>query len=380
MSEYGITAGLSVSVSGRYQIQGQQALHGLLLWQSLVNAQGGIAVGAADRKPVRLIWYDDLGQVHCARTNVFRLLREDKVDILFGPYSSGLTMSVAEIAEEYRKVLWNYGGSSDEIFRRDRRYLVGIASPASDYLKALPRWLAVECPALGRICVLYSGRGTFAWHVARGILESALGVGRHSVHLVPVNVSWDDHQTILGVLSGIAPEIVVLAGSFQDELSIMRIRDRWPTTVHAVAAVAAGVSMFSTELGLIADGVLGPSQWEPAMANNPNVLGPTSDWFLDTFQQKFKQLPSYIAAGSFSAGLVLTECIRRAATLDDEVLWNAASDCNLNTFYGGFRIDSRTGLQTGHRGLLIRWKGGHKVVLPCDTSTPGLNSYAVQPQ
>src|SRR5215470_13361359 len=221
MSEGEITAGMSLSLSGRSRIQGQQALCGLLLWQSLVNAQGGVAVDAANRRPVRLIWYDDFSQAHRARTNVLRLLREDKVDILFGPYSSGLTMSVAEIAEEYRKVLWNYGGSSDEIFRRGRRYLVGIASPASDYLSALPRWLAEECPALGRICVLYSGRGTFAWHVARGILESAIGVGRHSVHLVPVNVSWDDHETVLGVLSGVAPEIVVLVGNLQDELSIM---------------------------------------------------------------------------------------------------------------------------------------------------------------
>ena len=36
-----------------------------------------------------------------------------------------------EIAEEYKKVPWNYGGSSDEIFSHGRRYLVGIASPAS---------------------------------------------------------------------------------------------------------------------------------------------------------------------------------------------------------------------------------------------------------
>ena len=33
-------------------------------------------------------------------------------------------------------------------------------------------------------------------------------------------------------------------------------------------------------------------------------------------------------------------------------------------FYGRFRIDSRTGIQTGHRVLLIRWQGGYKVVLP----------------
>jgi len=97
-------------------------------------------------------------------------------------------------------------------------------------------------------------------------------VASHSVHLFPINVPWDNHDLILGVLFGIAPEVVVLSGSFQDELSIMRTRHLWPHTVHAVVAVAAGVGAFSTELAQIADGVLGSSQWEPG-ATFPNTVG-----------------------------------------------------------------------------------------------------------
>ena len=130
-----------------------------------------------------------------------------------------------------------------------------------------------------------------------------------------------------------------------------------------MAAVAAGVRAFSAELAQMADGVLAPSQWEPGMTF-PNIAGPTSDWFWDSFQRQFGQLPDYIAAGSFAAGLILTECIRHAASLDDEKLRNAASDLDCNTFYGRFRIDARTGIQTEHRVLLIRWQGDHKIVLP----------------
>ena len=169
-----LTVGLSISLTGRFRPQGQQALQGIRLWQSYVNTQGGIAVQNGEKRPVRLIWYDDGSLISFARKNVFQLLRQDRIDILFGPYSSGLTMAVAQIAEERKKVVWNYGGSSDEIFRRGRQYLVGIASPASDYLRVLPHWLAEEHPALRRICVLYSADGTFGWQVARGILESVL--------------------------------------------------------------------------------------------------------------------------------------------------------------------------------------------------------------
>ncbi len=360
-SKLEVTVGLSISLTGRFRSQGQQALQGIRLWQSYIYAQGGIAVRNGEKWSVRLIWYDDRSQISFARKNVFQLLREDKVDILLGPYSSSLTMAVVEIAEEYKRVLWNHGGSSDEIFSHGRRYLVGIASPASDYLRTLPHWLAEESSALSRICVLYSSVGTFGWQVARGILESA--AAHQSVELVPISIPLGDHDSILRALFAIGPEIVVLAVSFQDELGIMRTRHRWPSTVRVVAAVAAGVRAFSAELVQIADGVLGPSQWEPGMTF-PNIVGPTSDWFLDSFQKQCDRPPDYMAAGSFATGLVLAECIRLAASLDDEKLRNTASDLDCNTFYGRFRIDSRTGIQTGHRVLLIRWQGGHKVVLP----------------
>ena len=357
-----VAIGLSISLTGRFRPQGQQALQGIRLWQSYINAQGGIAVRNGEKRSVRLIWYDDHSQISFARKNVFQLLREDKIDILLGPYSSSLTMAVVETAEEYKKVLWNYGGSSDEIFRHDRRYLVGIASPASDYLRALPHWLAEEHRALHRICVLYSARGTFGWQVARGILESVLVLTGQSVELVPINFSLENYGTILPILFDIDPEVVVLAVTFPDELGIIRTRQHWPTTVRIVASVAAGLPDFSAELAQMADGVLGPSQWEPGVTF-PNVTGPASNWFLESFHRQFGHAPDYIAAGSFATGLVLTECIRRAASLDDEKLRSTASSLDCDTFYGRFRIDSRTGIQTGHRVLLVRWQGGYKVVL-----------------
>src|SRR5436190_10579743 len=323
MNALEITVGFSISLSGKFHLQGRQALQGFLLWQAYINAQGGIAIRAGEKRAVRLIWYDNRSRINGTRENVVRLLQTDHVDILLGPYSSNLTASAAEIAEEHKKILWNFGGSSDEIFSPGRRYLVGIASPASDYLRELPSRLAEEFSGLTRICVFYSGSGTFGRHVARGILRSAFTVARHTVHLVPLNVPWENHDTILGILAGIGPEIVVLAGSFQDEVSLMRTRSRWTSTVRVVAAVAAGLRDFSAELAQIADGVLGPSQWEPGM-EFPDIIGPDSDWFVDYFQRRFGQTPDYIAAGSFATGVVLTECIRRASSLDNEKLRNTA--------------------------------------------------------
>src|SRR5207302_5010668 len=83
-----VTVGLSISLTGRFRLQGQQALQGIRLWQSYINAQSGIALRNGKRRSVRLIWYDDRSQISCARENVLRLLREDQINVLLGPYSS----------------------------------------------------------------------------------------------------------------------------------------------------------------------------------------------------------------------------------------------------------------------------------------------------
>src|SRR5207245_9264663 len=98
MNALEITVGFSISLSGKFQLQGQQALQGVLLWQSYINAQGGIAIGEGEKRSVRLIWYDDHSRIDCVRENVLRLLRADHVDVLLGPYSSSLATTAVEVA------------------------------------------------------------------------------------------------------------------------------------------------------------------------------------------------------------------------------------------------------------------------------------------
>ena len=355
-----VKVGLSVSISGKYRQQGQQALNGLLLWQSHTNAQGGIPVGSVTR-PVRVVWYDDESRSGRARENVLRLLRQDRVDILLGPYSSNLTITAAEVVEEQKKLLWNYGGTSDEIFSRGCKYLVGISTPASDYFRDLPGWLARQHPELRRICVLYSGKGTFGGQISRGIIESAQEAS-YSVHSVPLNDPSSNPDLALSTLRELNPEVLVLAGNFQDDLAILQTRSRWPNTVRVIAAVSAGMAAFGSQLGQNSEDVIGASQWEPDLSVSPTV-GPSSDWIVNTSQKEFGTIPDYVGAGAYASVLIAAECVRHVGSIDDDALRSAASQLNCNTFYGRFQIDQPTGKQLGHRVLLVRWHDSAKTVL-----------------
>jgi ABC-type branched-subunit amino acid transport system substrate-binding protein len=314
-------AGVSISLTGRYARQGRQALDALRMW--------------ADRTGRHLVHYDDESSARRTRDNVRRLIEQDGVTILFGPYSSGLALAAAEVAGQHRRLMWNHGGSSDDIAGD---WVVSTPSPASQYFLRLPSWLARNAPDLRRITIMRSNRGTFAGHVARGLAEEAEARAL-STEIVSIDIA-----------AAPATDILVLAGSFEEEVRIMRLRP----AARTVAAVAAGVRAFQEELGSAADGVIGPSQWEPDSE---------SEWFVDDFRKRFGRAPEYMAAGAFATGLVVDECLRRADSADDSRLRQAAAELDLRTFFGRYRIDPTSGRQTGHDILLVRWMGGRKVVI-----------------
>jgi len=331
-----ILVGLSISLTGKFSVQGRQELDGLRLWQSYVNERDGVTIGQAAPQPVRLAIYDDQSRTSVARENALRLLLRDRVDALFGPYSSGLAMTVAEIAHEQRKVLWNHGGSSDEILNRGWQHVVSTPTPASDYLRDLPGQLAKQAPALGKICIVHSTSSTFALQVVQGVVRAA--IPQYSAQLI--SYSALDVDVLMQKLRACRPEILVLAGSFEQEIQIMWARQRWPASIQAVAAVAAGVHAFHDEIGRAAEGVIGPSQWE-AHVSFPADIGPDAVWFMRNFRQQFGREPEYTAAGSFAMGLIFEKCVRSAVSLQDKNLLAAAAELDCYTFYGRFRLDSK---------------------------------------
>ena len=107
-----VKAGISASLTGQFATQGQQALVGLSAWVDHVNQQGGLTVGG-EKRPVTLVRYDDGSTAEATRRATEQLITGDRVDLLFGPYSAGLTTAAAEVAETYGKVVWNQGGAGD---------------------------------------------------------------------------------------------------------------------------------------------------------------------------------------------------------------------------------------------------------------------------
>ena len=175
MFEGHITAGIPVSLTGQFSVQGKQALRGLKAWANWINQKGGIWVAELGQKIlVRVCHYDDHSLSTTTRDITRQLLLEDKVDLLFGPYASSLALASAEVVSSAGRLLWNQGGAVDTIHQRGYRWIISILSSASTYLQGLPHLVKESDCSASRLALVYASSGGFSRTVAEGMEKEAI--------------------------------------------------------------------------------------------------------------------------------------------------------------------------------------------------------------
>lgn len=362
-----IRIGLSLSLSGAYATMGRQAEAALRLFVSDINSTGAIRIGNEARQ-LELICLDDVSNSErCAE--IYRsLCGENRVDILFGPYSSELTRVAAPLAEQAGMLFVNHGGADDDIFLHNHRLIVGVLSPASDYFNGLVHLLAGLKLWRKRIAIVRSSGG-FAEAVAKGIeREAGERYARRKGVRIRVKFAgrFDPAVTpakLFPALRRNRVNALVSAGSYAHDLAVMRAITHSPLNIPVLGCVAAGVASFRIDLGEDAEGLVGPSQWEDQVQFRPE-LGPTSRDFVRGMRAHFPQIScDYPAAQAYAAALLTKAALESAQSLDAWRIRDAFSDLRTTTFFGDFSIDRVTGRQLGHRVLLVQWHGGQKVVI-----------------
>ena len=373
MSSRQLKVGIPASLSGQFQVQGRQALAGLQAWAGDVNGSGGIWVRQlGERLTVTLRHYDDGSRSDQARRATQRLISEDKVDLLFGPYSSGLTRAAAEVASGNSCLLWNQGGASDAIHQQGNPWVVSILSPASEYLAGLPALVRQSNPRACRLAIIRAATGSFSQAVSDGMEKQALATGFELVLKREFDPAITDFFDILDAVEKALPDLLLGVGRIQNDLLLARQIAQRGNSFGAVAIVAAPIQQFKNHLSDAAEGFLGPSQWEvtaqrPApVEGGPPDYGPTVAQVLESVGASGAASGAevdYPLVQAYAAGLVAQRCVEEAGSLEPRSLREAAASLDFSTFYGRFRIDSSTGRQMGRSPLIVQWQQGRKVVV-----------------
>jgi ABC-type branched-subunit amino acid transport system substrate-binding protein len=317
------TAALTLSLTGPFARQGTEAAEGVRLWAKTAGVQ--------------LTLIDDVGSAATAAEAYAQWV--DSVDLLIGPYSSGLVRAIAPQVRDAGRLLWNHGGSADDLAQPG---VVSVLAPASSYFDGI-----VDEAVARQVdqVVVVRGAGPFARAVADGAVTRAAqrGLATRTVKATAVEVEDADATALLVV------------GRFEHDVAVVRRLHDDPKTPALLAAVAAGIPAFGQELGPAAEGVLGPVQWWPT-PQQPEI-GPSGAEFATHYWHRTGREPSYPAAQAAATGYLAHAAHRVGMAAEDVVDWASS------TLLGDFALDAAW-RQIGHRVTTVRWLGGRMVPLP----------------
>jgi branched-chain amino acid transport system substrate-binding protein len=367
-----IVIGHPACLSGKYAKAGEQALGGIRACVDWVNkVRGGVDL-AGKKVPLEYIYYDSESKKESVTSLIERLVTSEKVDCVFAPYSSGLTLSGAPVAEKYGMLYMDHGGASNKIFRQGFEYIVQTIGPATSYHMGTLDMIKKTDPKAKKVALAYED-SEFARMVMEGAEEHAKKLGFDVVFSRTYPKGVTDLTPLLSALKATKPDFILGGGHFEDGQLFNRQMADLDINANALSLIAAAtLPAYYEALTSMAEGVMGPSHWEygvkysEAEAKKVGLewIGPSQDEFVDLFKKALGKeiIPDYHAAEAGAAVLAYVLAAEKAGSADPDKVRQALGDLKFMSFYGAWDIDD-TGLQVGHTMVDVQWQMGKRIIV-----------------
>ena len=351
-----VVVGASVALTGKYARTGQEQLQGFQMWVDDVNARGGLL-----GRKVALKYYDDESKPETGAKLYEKLITDDKVDLLIGPYSSDVTMAASTVAEKYNFPMVSSGASATQIWERGYKNIFGLYTLAENYMVQILEF--AKSKGLRKIALIYENT-EFPRAIASGVKSKAKQLGMNVVFEEEYGKASTDFSSMIIKIKSKKPDMVIGGSYLPDSVAFMRQakENRLYAKIFAFA-VGPALPDFGKNLGLDADGVMGNTMFEPTL-KLPGIKE-----FAEKYKAKYGHEPGYHAAGGYGAGQVLEDAVKKAGSLDRDKVRAALFSLDTTTTFGRFKVDA-TGRQIGKVGYAVQWiNGNREIILPPDVAT-----------
>jgi branched-chain amino acid transport system substrate-binding protein len=346
-----VLIGGAISQTGRYAEPAGRQVNSIKLWVDEVNARGGLL-----GHKIKLILLDDRSDTQTSIKLYEKLITEDKVDIVLGPYSSGITEAVANVTERYKMPFVAYGAASTPIWEKGRKYIFNIVAVAEDYQKGavhLAKQIGVKRAAIIGEDSLFprqSGKGARDW-------AQKLGIEIVVDENYPIKQT--DFTALLQKIKAAGAEAVFSNSYFADSAAQLRqMREQNLNFKLYCSTIGPGLPNFPEQLGATAEYVLGFSQWEPL----PQVLkNPGMKEYIEAYEKRFNEKPNYHAGGAYGSLQVTEAALKKAGSFNNEKLRDALATIEVTTIFGRYKVDARG--MNAHEGLTFQILRGKRLVV-----------------
>jgi branched-chain amino acid transport system substrate-binding protein len=356
-----IKIGASLSLTGTYAQPGSYQKEGYELCQDHLNAKGGLL-----GRKVEFVFYDDQSMPATGVRLYEKLITEDKVDAVMGPYSSPITEAVANVSEKYQKVMVSPLAATTSIFKKGRKYIFMVISPAEAYLDGLVDMAAKR--GLKTIAVINEDT-LFTKASAVGVAEIAKKKGMPVVFQEAYPKGNTDFSALLTKLKAANPDVIAASTYFDDAVAITRQMKELNVNAKMYGVTVGGdLPKFYELLKQNAEYVYGATQWEG------NLPYPGQKEFVDSYQKKFGHEPVYHSAAGYAGCVIYGEAVKRAGSLDSDKVRDQLLKLETRTFFGDYKVDG-DGFQVAHKMVMFQWQDGKKVTVWPDDLANGKPRY-----
>ncbi|OGK92152.1 MAG: hypothetical protein A2W08_12740 [Candidatus Rokubacteria bacterium RBG_16_73_20] len=351
-----LVVGASISQTGRLAVTAVYVHQAYQLWVDDVNARGGLF-----GRQVTLKVYDDKSDPGTGVKLYEKLIVDDKVDLVVGPYSTPVTAAASTVTEKYRKVMVAPMAAGDALWKRGYRYLIQTLTPSSLYYIGVVD-IAVERGL--KTLALFSEDSEALRVTIPAVVDVAQKKGLTIVHNEYFPRGTTDFSAVLTRIKALRADVLI-CGCYEPEsvLSVRQSKELDYSPKLLFAGHGAAVPEFYKALGKDAEFVLASDHWDARMRT------PGNGEFVERFKKKYGREPSYHAAGTYGGMQVLEAAVRKAGALDQDRIRQALVELDIQTVFGRYKVNE-TGAQVGKTAVIVQWQGGKKEILwPADTAT-----------
>lgn len=362
-----IVLGAAVSQSGKYSTNGAHTMNGYNMAVDMINAGDGIKVGDKTYT-LEIKYYDDESTPARGAELAERLIAQDGVKFLLGPYSSGLTKAIAPVTEKHGVPMVEANGASRSLFTNGYKYLFAVLSTSEQYLASSITLAAERAEAAGRdpsdlkIAMAFEN-DPFSQDIRAGVMDDAAKYGMQIVIDDKLPKDLSDMTPTLTKVRALKPDLLLVSGHSKGAATAIRQINEQNVYVPMLAMTHCDSADIIGKFGAGAENTLCAAQWAPTLTYSDDLMGTAAD-FAANFQERYGYAPPYQAAESAAAVMVFADAFMRAGTIDPAAVRDALAATDIQTFYGNVKFDD-TGKNIAKPMVLYQVQDGAlKVVGP----------------
>ena len=358
-----VTIGASLSLSGDFSADGQAFEKGYQLWAADINKAGGLL-----GHPVKLDIISDASSPAQVVTNYQKLISSDHDQLVFGPFSTLLTVPSSKVVNRYGYSFVEGAGGAPAAFGNGLKNIFDVSLPVIDNLIPFAHWLATlpasERPKTAAVATSDDPFTQPQFPAAVKILQNA-GIKIVYNKVFPAEVT--DYAPIATSIASTKAEAFLLGSVDVPTVSAFIhtfIQQHYnPKAFIATAGPDQGAAFLKAIGGASnAEGVMVPNGWYPGYVNA------ASQKMVQEYVAKYGGSPSDVnadVAEAYSVGQIVAQAVAATHSLDNsKIIAYLHSPVTFNSVQGPVKFNS-LGENGAAAAFAFQWQKGNLVqVLP----------------